>query len=186
MIVDDNTGSPEAWESVVGRVGKEGITVLRVASRLGAGVGFARDEIFEVVDHPARHHRTDVPSATHRRNGRGADPSRPPMLRAGGKFFAHADQLSVPRAYRYARAMARWTPTASVDVTDSGSGALELLRALGIDDARELNVDRLWAERRSRGDERWAEIPVGPNRTVSCRTSCCAQRTSAASASTRW
>ncbi|OBH14767.1 MULTISPECIES: type VII secretion protein EccCa [Mycolicibacter] len=161
VIVDDNTGSPEAWESVVGRVGKEGITVLRVASRLGTGVGFARDEIFEVLDHPSRHNRTDEPSAAHRRNGRGAEPSPPPMLRAGGKFFAHADQLSVPRAYRYARAMARWTPTASVDVTDSGSGALELLRALGIDDARELNVDRLWAERRSRGDERWAEIPVG-------------------------
>lgn len=57
--------------------------------------------------------------------------------------------------------MARWSPTASVDVADAGSGALELLRALGIDDARELNVDRLWTERRSRGDERWAEIPVG-------------------------
>ncbi|MEB3020128.1 type VII secretion protein EccCa [[Mycobacterium] crassicus] len=160
VIVDDNTGSPEAWESVVGRVGKEGITVLRVASRLGSGVGFGRDEIFELADHPARHGRADEAAPSHRKDGKGTA-SLQPMLRAGGKFFAHADQLSVPRAYRYARAMARWSPTASVDVTDSGSGALELLRALGIDDARELNVDRLWADRRSRGDERWAEIPVG-------------------------
>lgn len=143
VIVDDNTGSPEAWESVVGRVGKEGITVLRVASRIGSGVGFARDEIFELADHPD--HRASLP----------------PMLRAGGRFFAHGDQLSVPRAYRYARAMARWSPTAGVEAADSGGGALELLRALGIEDARELNVDRLWADRRSRGDERWAEIPVG-------------------------
>ena len=33
--------------------------------------------------------------------------------------------------------------------------------ALGIIDPRELDVDRLWAERRGRGDERWCEIPVG-------------------------
>ncbi|WP_046315045.1 type VII secretion protein EccCb, partial [Mycobacterium sp. UM_Kg1] len=161
VIVDDNTGSPEAWESVVGRVGKEGITVLRVASRLGTGVGFGRDEIFELTKQQAPRNRADEAGAPDRKNRRGPSLPDRPTLCAGGKFFAHADQLSVPRAYRYARAMARWSPTASVDVADAGSGALELLRALGIDDARELNVDRLWAERRSRGDERWAEIPVG-------------------------
>ena len=45
------------------------------------------------------------------------------------------------------------------------SGAAELLRALGISDPRELDVDRLWAERRGRGDERWCEIPVGAKPT---------------------
>ena len=158
VIVDDNTGSPEAWESVIGRVGKEGITVLRVASRLGTGVGFARDETFELVGAPARPGPADDEHLPAPGNDLHA---QRPTLRTGGRFFAHADQLSVPRAYRYARAMARWSPTARVDVADAGSGALELLRALGIDDARELNVDRLWSERRSRGDERWAEIPVG-------------------------
>lgn len=160
VIVDDNTGSPEAWESVVGRVGKDGITVLRVASRVGVGVGFAREEVFELSDQHPRHAQSDGASPAEHAGDKD-DPNLPPMLRVGGRFFAHADQLSVPRAYRYARAMARWSPTASVGVTDSGSGAVELLRALGIEDARELNVDRLWAERRSRGDERWAEIPVG-------------------------
>ncbi|MEO8813844.1 MAG: type VII secretion protein EccCa, partial [Mycobacterium sp.] len=160
VIVDDNTGSPEAWESVIGRVGKDGITVLRVASRVGVGVGFAREEVFEFSDQRSRHAQAGGASPAKHEDDRD-DRDVAPMLRVGGRFFAHADQLSGPRAYRYARAMARWSPTASVGVTDSGSGAVELLRALGIEDARELNVDRLWAERRSRGDERWAEIPVG-------------------------
>ncbi len=47
------------------------------------------------------------------------------------------------------------------EIADSTTGAAELLRALGISDPRELDVDRLWAERRGRGDERWSEIPVG-------------------------
>lgn len=90
------------------------------------------------------------------------DDQRPaPLLRARGTFFAHADQLSIHRAYRYARAMARWSPTSRSEVTDSTSGAAELLRSLGISDPRELDVDRLWAERRGRGDDRWCEIPVG-------------------------
>ena len=37
----------------------------------------------------------------------------------------------------------------------------ELLRALGINDPRELDVDRLWAESRGRGDHKWAMVPVG-------------------------
>ena len=160
VIVDDNTGSPDAWESVVGQVGKAGITLLRIASRVGTGVGFNDDQVLEMAEHK-------VPAGAQdkaRRNG--ADPDdddgRPaPLLRARGKFFAHADQLSVPRAYRYARAMARWSPTSRSEIADSTSGAAELLRALGISDPRELDVERLWAERRGRGDERWSEIPVG-------------------------
>ena len=69
------------------------------------------------------------------------------------------------RAYRYARAMARWSPTSRSEIADSTGGAAELLRGLGIIDPRELDVDRLWAERRGRGDERWCEIPVGAKPT---------------------
>ena len=43
--------------------------------------------------------------------------------------------------------------------TDSQGG--ELLRALGISDPRELDVDKLWAESRGRGDHKWAMVPVG-------------------------
>ncbi len=162
VIVDDNTGSPDAWESVVGQVGKAGITVLRIASRVGAGVGFGADQVFDMTE------RCATPNASIDGNGRrnGADidgeDGRPaPLLRLRGKFFAHADQLSVHRAYRYARAMARWSPTSRGEISDSASGAAELLRALGVGDPRELDVDRLWAQRRGRGDERWCEIPVG-------------------------
>jgi type VII secretion protein EccCa/type VII secretion protein EccCb len=162
VIVDDNTGSPDAWESVAGQVGKAGITVLRIASRVGIGVGFSDDQVLEMVEHKGPASGSAPVNAG--RNGADADDDdgRPaPLLRARGKFFAHADQLSIPRAYRYARAMARWSPTSRSEITDSTSGAAELLRALGIGDPRELDVDRLWAERRGRGDERWSEIPVG-------------------------
>lgn len=164
VIVDDNTGSPDAWESVVGQVGKVGITVLRVASRLGTGVGFADDQIFEMYERYAAPKVSVSGEKTASRNGAGGDGDngRPaPLLRLRGRFFAHADQLSIQRAYRYARAMARWSPASRSDVGDSASGAAELLRALGIGDPRELDVDRLWAERRGRGDDRWCEIPVG-------------------------
>jgi len=165
VIVDDNTGSPEAWESVVGQVGKAGITVLRIASRAGIGVGFDKDQLYEMSE---RHNAAVLDSASNGsakadQNGEAVDDdNRPaPLLRTGGKFFAHGDQLSIPRAYRYARAMARWSPTSSSEIADSTSGAAELLRSLGISDPRELDVDRLWAERRGRGDERWSEVPVG-------------------------
>lgn len=142
VIVDDNTGSPDAWESVVGQVGKAGLTVLRIASRVGTGVGFAEDQVFEMAQ---RHGAATAVKAG--RDGADADDDqRPaPLLRARGTFFAHADQLSIHRAYRYARAMARWSPTSRSEVTDSTSGAAELLRSLGISDPRELDVDRLWA-----------------------------------------
>ena len=162
VIVDDNTGSPDAWESVVGQVGKAGITVLRIASRVGTGVGFSEDQILEMAEHNGA--TSDSAPVKAGRNGVDADDDdgRPaPLLRARGKFFAHADQLSIPRAYRYARAMARWSPTSRSEIADSASDAAELLRALGISDPRALDVDRLWAERRGRGDERWSQIPVG-------------------------
>lgn len=159
VIVDDNTGSPEAWESVVGKVGKAGITLLRVASRVGIGVGFNKsdvaeaNEVFELKEPDPR--RAAV-------IGGQGDKERPaPLLRVGGKHFAFADQLSVARAYRYARAMARWTPTSANQVADSTSGAATLMRSMGVEDPRVLDVDRLWANRRSRADERWGVVPVG-------------------------
>lgn len=162
VIIDDNTGSPEAWEGVIGQIGKVGTTVLRVASRVGVGVGFGKEQVFEVVSRPAarKHSGKD--------NGRGVvidqagnDVGVSPILRLGGKFYAHADQLTIPRAYRYARVMARWYPTSASRGADSKTGSAELLRSMGITDARELDVERLWRDRRGRGDEQWCEIPVG-------------------------
>ena len=44
---------------------------------------------------------------------------------------------------------------------DTGGQGAELLKTLGIDDPRDLDVDQLWAQSRGRGDPKWAVIPVG-------------------------
>jgi type VII secretion protein EccCa/type VII secretion protein EccCb len=135
VIVDDNVGTPEQWEGVTGQKGMAGITVLRLAARRGVGVGFADDnQCFEL------------------REGR---------LWHRGAFYAVADMLAESTANRYARALARWSPTTAGELSATDSQGGELLRALGISDPRHLDVDRLWAESRGRGDPRWAMVPVG-------------------------
>jgi len=135
IIVDDNVGTPEAWESVTGQKGMAGITMLRLAMRPGFGVGFTDDdERFEL------------------REGR---------LSHRGAFYAVADMVAEGQADRYARALARWAPATSEELAVADSQGGELLRALGINDPRYLDLDRLWADSRGRGDPRWAMVPVG-------------------------
>ncbi|MCW1957670.1 MAG: type VII secretion protein EccCa [Mycobacterium sp.] len=135
IIVDDNVGTPEQWEAVVGQKGMAGITLLRLATRIGEGVGFANaDERFTL------------------REGR---------LRHRDAFYAVADMLAESTADRYARALARWSPATAGEQSETDSKGGELLRALGINDPRHLDIDRLWADSRGRGDQRWAMIPVG-------------------------
>ena len=135
VIVDDSVGTPEQWEGVTGQKGMAGITVLRLATRPGVGVGFADED-----------QRFDV------RQGR---------LYHRGAFYAVADMLAESTANRYARAVARWSPMSAGDLSETDSQAGELLRALGINDPRQLDVDRLWADSRGRGDPKWAMVPVG-------------------------
>ncbi len=135
VIVDDNVGTPEQWEGVTGQKGMAGITVLRLATRVGVGVGFA-DESQQFALREGR--------LTHR-----------------NIFYAVADTLADSTANRYARALARWSPTSAGELSETDSQAGELLRALGITDPRVLDVDRLWAESRGRGDPKWAMVPVG-------------------------
>ncbi|HZE14665.1 MAG TPA: FtsK/SpoIIIE domain-containing protein, partial [Mycobacterium sp.] len=135
VIVDDNVGTPEQWEGVTGQKGMAGITVLRLATRPGVGVGFSDDdERFQLREGRLYH-----------RNG----------------FYAVADMLAESTANRYARALARWSPMSAGELSETDSQAGELLRALGISDPRQLDVDRLWAESRGRGDAKWAMVPVG-------------------------
>jgi type VII secretion protein EccCa/type VII secretion protein EccCb len=135
VIVDDNVGTPEQWEGITGQKGMAGITVLRLASRPGIGVGFSDEE-----------ERFGL------REGR---------LRHRGAFYAVADMLAESTADRYGRALARWSPMTAGELSETDSQGGELLRALGITDPRRLDVDRLWAESRGRGDPRWAMVPVG-------------------------
>jgi type VII secretion protein EccCa/type VII secretion protein EccCb len=135
VIVDDSVGTPEQWEGVTGQKGMAGITVLRLATREGIGVGFAdEDQRFNL------------------REGR---------LYHRDAFYAVADMLAESTANRYARALARWSPMSAGELSGTDSQAGELLRALGINDPRQLDVDRLWAESRGRGDSKWAMVPVG-------------------------
>jgi type VII secretion protein EccCa/type VII secretion protein EccCb len=135
VIVDDNVGTPEQWEGVTGQKGMAGITVLRLATRVGVGVGFTDDnQRFTLRDGRLVHRDT---------------------------FYAVADTLAESTANRYARALARWHPMSAGELSETDSQAGELLRALGISDPRELDVDRLWAESRGRGDHKWAMVPVG-------------------------
>lgn len=189
VIVDDNTGSPDAWESVVGQVGKAGITLLRIASRVGTGVGFAKDQVFELSERHSTPNGSTNGEIALRRNGSDADgeDGRPaPLLRVRNKFFAHADQLSIHRAYRYARAMARWSPTSRSEIDDSVSGATELLRALGISDPGSWTWTGCGPSGGAAATNAGARSRWGRNPTASCRTSSSGQKTSAASVSTRW
>lgn len=135
VVIDDNTGTPDQWETVTGQKGMAGITVLRLAARPGEGVGFSSDnERFEL------------------REGR---------LNHRSAFYAVADMLTETAAGRYARALARWSPTTECELSGTDSQGEELLRALGISDPRRLDLDRLWSQSRGRGDQQWAMIPVG-------------------------
>ena len=134
VIVDDNVGTPEQWEGVTGQKGMVGITVLRLATRAGVGVGFDANQRFALREGRLKHRET---------------------------FYAAADMLAESTANRYARALARWSPMSAGDLSETDSQGGELLRALGISDPRELDVDRLWADSRGRGDHKWAMVPVG-------------------------
>ena len=135
VIVDDNVGTPDQWESVTGLKGMAGITMLRLATRPGDGIGFGTcEQRFELREGRLRHRDT---------------------------FYAVADMLAESTASRYARALARWSPMAAGERPESDSGGAELLRTLGISDPRSLDVERLWADSRGRGDPSWARIPVG-------------------------
>lgn len=135
VIVDDNVGTPEQWEGVTGQKGMAGITVLRLATRVGTGVGFGDGNCRFTLREGRLSHRNT--------------------------FYAVADMLADSTANRYARGVARWSPTSADELSETDSQAGELLRALGINDPRELDVDRLWADSRGRGDSKWAMIPVG-------------------------
>ncbi len=135
VIVDDNAGTPEQWEPVTGQKGMSGITMLRLASRPGFGIGFGEDrQRFDLCDGRLRHRDA---------------------------FYAVADGLADSTAERYARALARWSPSTGDDPAREDSQTTELLRALGIGDPRHLDLDRLWARTQGRGDADWATIPVG-------------------------
>ena len=96
IIVDDSTGTPDQWEGITGQKGMSGITMLRLSSRPGVGIGFGEDDQrFDLIDGRLRHR---------------------------GSMYAVADMLAESTATRYARAMARWST--STGPTPETAGAM--------------------------------------------------------------
>ena len=78
-------------------------------------------------------------------------------------FYATADQMSVAEAERFARALARYRAPGSgmsAAVSSSETQHRTLLDVVGVRDPRRLDVDRLWAPRRTQGRD-WMRFPVG-------------------------
>jgi DNA segregation ATPase FtsK/SpoIIIE-like protein len=85
------------------------------------------------------------------------------LVHNGAVFADDIDQISIDEAERIARSLAHWMLDSGDDAS-SDSGGNSLLRALGIHDPRQLNVEALWAARRSPADPKWMMFPVGLRR----------------------
>ncbi|AYE99556.1 type VII secretion protein EccCb (plasmid) [Mycobacterium paragordonae] len=85
------------------------------------------------------------------------------MWHNGSVLAEEADQLSSEEAERIARSLAHWMPDSGQDASTDSAGS-SLLRALGIHDPRQLNLEALWAQRRSQADPKWMMFPVGLRR----------------------
>lgn len=48
IIVDDNTGTAAQWDGITGSTGFQAVTFLRLAESHGTGVGFGKNQVFEV------------------------------------------------------------------------------------------------------------------------------------------
>lgn len=76
-------------------------------------------------------------------------------------FYAVADTMSIAEAERFARSMAPWRPAGAASAAAASDGpARDLLEVLGIRDARQLDVDRLWSARRTQ-NRLWMRFPIG-------------------------
>ncbi len=189
VIVDDNTGSPEAWESVVGQVGKAGITVLRIASRVGIGVGFDKDQLYQMSErHTAAVDAASNGSAKPHQNGSNVRTTTADRRRCCGRAASSSPTPTSCRSHAHTGTRARWRAghrRARARLPTRPAGRPNCCE--GWESAIPVNWMSIdcgpsgAAEETSGGPRyRWA-----PNRTASCKTSSSAQRTSAASGFTR-
>jgi S-DNA-T family DNA segregation ATPase FtsK/SpoIIIE len=167
VIVDDHCTTPEDWAGLTGNNGYDGTCFIRLAPDVPppptsavsfgaprAWVGFDPSTTYRLVDGTLRKRLPPNDPALF-----GAAPRRSDEL--DDAFYAHADALSIPEAERFARALARWRATGSRTVAqDAEVARLTVLDALGVRDPRRLDVDRLWAPRRTQGRD-WLRFPVG-------------------------
>lgn len=164
VIVDDCCGTPEDWAGLTGSAGYSGTCFLRLATAAprttsdGFGaknwVGFDRSTSYRLIDGVLRKRLAADEPAIY------GVPRESDEL--DGAFYAKADQMSVEAAERFARTLARYRApgAANTAVANDDQGHRTLLDVLGVRDPRQLDVDRLWAPRRTQGRE-WMRFPIG-------------------------
>lgn len=166
VVIDDGCGTPEDWAGLTGSAGYAGTCFLRLASAMPAPpppsygarnwVGFDPSTTYRLVDGALRKRLpNDDPSLF------GGVPKGSDELDEA--FYATADQMSVADAERFARSLARYRAPDALGATALRTTETQqrtLLDVVGVRDPRRLDVDRLWAPRRTQGRE-WMRFPVG-------------------------
>jgi len=152
VVIDDACGAPGDWARPAPPKGVAGVCFVRLAEEPGPGLGFDRASTYRVGEGIVR--RADVDLERSARLGGGSAGEELP-------FYAVADSMTVAEAERVAVALARYRPGS--DVGDTGRGVAmtrTLLDAVGVEDARVLDTERLWAQRWTPGPKFWS-FPIG-------------------------
>lgn len=153
VVVDDACGAPGDWDRPAPPRGVAGVCFVRLAEEPGQGLGFGRETTFRVGDGVVR--RADV--ALERGERFGVSPPGEQEL----PFYAVADSMTVDEAERVAVALARFRPGGEVGATGKGVALTRtLLDAVGVEDARVLDTERLWASCWEPGPKFW-RFPIG-------------------------
>lgn len=165
IIIDDGCGTPEDWAGLTGSAGYAGTCFIRLSSSMPAPppvsfgarnwVGFDPSTTYRLADGKLRKRLPADDPALYGGVPRSSD-------ELDEAFYATADQMSSADAERFARSLARYrAPNTTATVSSSDVGLHRtLLDVVGVRDPRTLDVDRLWAPRRTQGRE-WMRFPVG-------------------------
>ena len=168
VIIDDNCGTPEDWAGLTGNSGYDGTCFVRLAPTVPhppphsggfsvrSWVGFEDSTTYRLRDGVLRKRLPlDEPALVN------AGPKRPGD-ELEDAFYAKADQMSVAEAERFARAVARWRAPGATTVATTRKEAERrtLFDVLGVTDPDHMDLDRMWAPRRTQGPQ-WLKFPVG-------------------------
>ena len=165
VIIDDHCATPEDWAGLTGKIGYDGTCFVRLAPSVPpppvaagafsarAWVGFSEATTYRLSDGALRKRVPgDEPALF--------NAARRPGDELDDAFYAKADRMSVLEAEVFSRALARWRAAGVEAVAQTEEEQRTLFDALGIADPERMDLDRLWAPRRTQGRE-WCRFPVG-------------------------
>ncbi len=165
VVIDDHCATAEDWAGLTGNNGYDGTCFVRLAPSVPpppaspggfsarTWVGFSDSTTYRLSDGALRKRlAADDPALF--------NAARRPGDELDDAFYATADQLSVAEAQRFARALARWRAAGAAAVARTEEERRTLFDALGVSDPERMDLDRMWAPRRTQGRE-WLRFPVG-------------------------